>query len=75
MVTSKETENVVKSLKPKGSHGYGAIPTKILKLSVPYILSPLTYVCNLMISTGTFPHLTEIKPLHKKGEKSNISNY
>ena len=42
MVTSKEIENVVKSLKPKGSHGYDEIPTKILKLSGPYILSPLT---------------------------------
>jgi len=31
MVTSKEIENVVKSLKPKGSHGYDEIPTKILK--------------------------------------------
>jgi len=78
MVTSKEIENVVKSLKPKGSHGYDEIPTKSLKLSVPYILSPLTYLCNLMISTGTFPtrlKFAEIKPLHKKGEKSNISNY
>jgi len=55
MVTSKEIENAVKSLKPKGSHGYDEIPTKILKLSVPYNLSPLTYSCNLMISTGTFP--------------------
>ena len=78
MVTSKEIENVVKSLKPKGSHGYDEIPTKILKLSIPYILSPLTYLRNLMISTGTFPtplKFAEIKPLHKKGEKSNISNY
>ena len=49
IVTSKEIENVVKSLKPKGSHGYDEIPTKILKLS------PLTYLCNSMISTGTFP--------------------
>ena len=65
-------------VKPKGSHGYDEIPTKILKLSVPYNLSPLTYSCNLMISTGTFPtwlKFAEIKPIHKKGEKSNISNY
>ena len=64
-------------VKPKGSHGYDEIPTKILKLNVPYILSLLTYLCNL-ISTGTFPtrlKFAEIKPLHKKGEKSNISNY
>ena len=77
-LTSKEIKNVVNSFKPKGSHGYDGIPIKILKLDVPYILSPLTYLCNLMISTGIFPtrlKFAEIKPLHKKGEKSNISNY
>ena len=36
MITSKEIENVFKFLKPKGSHGYDEIPTKILKLSVLY---------------------------------------
>jgi hypothetical protein len=77
-VTSKEIESVVNSFKPKGSHGYDGIPIKILKLRVPYILSPLTYLCNLMISTGILPtrlKFAEMKPLHKKGEKSNISNY
>jgi hypothetical protein len=77
-VTSKEIENVVNSFKPKCFHGYHGILIKILKQSVPYILSPLTYLCNLMISTGIFPtrlKFAEIKPVHKKGEKSNISNY
>jgi len=65
-ITSKEIKNVVNSFKPKVSHGYDGILIKILKLSVPYILSPLTYLCNLMISTGIFPtrlKLAEIKPL------------
>jgi hypothetical protein len=77
-VTSKEIENVVNSFKSKGSHGYDGIPLEILKQSVPYILSPLTDLCNLIISTGMFPtrlKFAEIKPLHKKGGKSNISNY
>ena len=71
-ITSNEIKKVFNSFKPKGSYGYDGIPLKILKLSVPYILSPLTYFCNLIISTGIFPtrlKFAEIKPLHKKGEK------
>ena len=74
-ITSNEIKNVVNSFKLKGSHGYDEIPIKILKLIVPYILSPLTYLCNLMISTGIFPtrlKFAEIKPLHKKGENQTF---
>jgi Notch-like protein len=62
----------------KDSYGYDGISTKILKHSISYILSPLTHICNLMISTGIFPttfKFTEIKPLFKKGEIENTSNY
>ena len=63
----------------KDSHGYDGISTKILKQSIPYISSPLTHICNLMITTGIFPTLlkfAEIKPLlYKKGEMAHIPNY
>jgi Notch-like protein len=63
----------------KDSYGYDGISTKILKQSIPYtISSPLTHICNLMISTGIFPtrlKFTEIKPLYKKGKIANTSNY
>jgi len=49
-VSCKEIEDVVSSLKTKDSHGYDGISTKILKLIIPYILSPLTRICNLTIS-------------------------
>jgi len=44
--TPKEIEKMIKSLKSKNSHGYDGIPTKILKLSTPFITSPLTFICN-----------------------------
>jgi hypothetical protein len=50
----------------------------LLKLSSPFILSPLTHICNKSLSLGIFPdHLkySEIKPLLTKGDKHNISNY
>jgi hypothetical protein len=70
-VSPKEIEDVVSSLKMKDSHGFDGIYIKILKLSIPYISSPLTYICNLMISTGVFPtrlKFEEIKPYIKKGK-------
>jgi hypothetical protein len=53
--TTNKSEEIIKSLKIKNFCGYDGISTKILKLSMSYISSPLTYICNKMISTGTFP--------------------
>jgi hypothetical protein len=52
--------------------------TKALKMSSSFISSPLTYICNKSLSQGIFPErlkYSEIRPLFKKGGKSNISNY
>jgi len=77
-VSPEEIENVAKSLKAKESHGYDEIPTKVIKQSIAYISSPLAYICNLMLSSGIFPtrlKFAEIKPLYKKGERTDITNY
>jgi hypothetical protein len=73
--TPKETEKVIKLLKSKSSHGYDRIPTKILKVSTPFITFPLTYICNKSLSLGIFPSrlkFSEMKPLHKKGDRMDI---
>ena len=60
------------------SHGYDEISTKVLKISSPFIISPLTHICNKSLSSGIFPEqlkYSEIKPLFKKDNKLNISNY
>jgi hypothetical protein len=62
----------------KESYGYDGISTKILQHSIPHISTPLTHTSNLMISTRIFPtrlKFAEIKPLYKKGEIANTSNY
>jgi hypothetical protein len=69
-VSSKEIEDIIKSLNAKNSHGYDGISTKIS--------SPLTYLYNRMLLAGTFPlrsKLSEIKPIYKTGDKSDTSNY
>ena len=47
---AKEVENIIKSLKPKNSSGYDGISAKLLKLSSSFSSSPLTYVCNKLLS-------------------------
>ena len=76
--TPKEIEKIIKSLKSKTSHGYDGIPMKILKVSTRFITSPLTYTCNKPLSSGIFPSqlkFSEIKPLHKKWDRIDITNF
>jgi hypothetical protein len=76
--STHETEKIIKSLKSKNTGGYDEISTRILKLSMPYIISPLTYICNAILNTGTFPDRLEyaiIKPIFKKGDDQDITNY
>jgi hypothetical protein len=76
--STKEIERIIKSIKVKILHGYGSITTKMLKVSAPYISSPLNYRCNKSIRSGTFPtHLKHsiVKPLFKKGDRENIGKH
>ena len=77
-VTTQEIKNIIRSLKWKTSSGYDEIPPKLLKLSLPYITSPLTYLCNKSLTSGIFPSWlkhSQVTPLLKKGSKSELSNY
>jgi len=65
-------------LKTKDSYGYDGISTRILKISAPYVVSPLTYITNKILSSGLFPDrlkYSEVKPLYKNGDASDLSNY
>jgi Notch-like protein len=69
---------IIKSLKPKNSHGYDEISTSLLKTSSVYISSPLNHICNKSLSSRVFPQRLKysvVKPFFKKGERSCISNY
>jgi Notch-like protein len=69
---------IIESLKSKQSCIYYEIPVKIVKLSAPFIISPLTYICNKSLSTGSFPEKLKyalIQPIYKKGDNQLITNY
>ena len=47
-------------------------------MSVNYIYSLITHICNKSISTGIFPErlkFSTIKPLFEKGDRTSLSNY
>jgi hypothetical protein len=76
--TTYEIQKIIPSLKCKNSYGYDELSSRILKISTPYVLSPLTYTFNKILSTGIFPDIlkfSEVKPLYKKGDKTEVSNY
>jgi hypothetical protein len=76
--STKEITSVIKALKTKNSYGYDEISTKVLKISTTYICSPLTHICNKSILSGIFPDcmkFSTVKPIHKKGDKMNPTNY
>jgi hypothetical protein len=42
------------------------------------MISPLTYICNAILSTGVSPNRLKyaiVKPVFKKGNRQEISNY
>ena len=58
--------------------GYDEISMKILKISAPFISSPLCHIINISFNSGVFPARLKysiITPLHKKGDKINATNY
>lgn len=67
--STKEIIEIVKSLKSKNSHGYYEIPIKILKLSLPFIASPLIYICNKSLLKGRFSNMAKIFPNNPTMEK------
>jgi hypothetical protein len=73
LVTNKEIKDIVRSLKWKSSQGYDEIPQNILKLSLPFILYPIAYMCIKSVSLIFFPTrpmYSQINPIYKKGEKN-----
>jgi len=57
---------------------YDEISTKITKISEPFIISPLTNICNKMLAHGIYPERLKfalMKPMYKSGDKSSPSNY
>ena len=64
-----EIEKIIQSIKTTNTAGYDEIYNRIIKLSSPYIISPLTHICNAALETGVLPDRLKfaiLRPIHKK---------
>ena len=71
-------DKIIKNLKSKSSTGYDNISNKLIKHARAILVKPLTLLTNQIIYTGVFPRqlkIARVKPLFKKGDLSNFSNY
>ena len=76
--TTHEIGKIIHDIKTKDSSGYDEISTRILKISSPYVVSPLTFIFNKILSTGVFPErlkYSEVIPVFKKGDSGDFANY
>jgi hypothetical protein len=76
--STHEITKIIKTLKSKNSCGYDEITSQIIKISEPFIVSPLTYICNAVLCSGKFPDRLKyalVKPIYKKGNRQEIVNY
>ena len=75
------TENIIKhikSLSNSKAFGHDTISNDLLKRSKHLIAPVLASICSNVIETGVFPEFWKhgiVNALHKKGSKTDVSNY
>ena len=77
-VTEDEIFKIINDLKNKSSFGIDGIPNSVVKMCIHCIIKPLVSICNLSLSSGTFPDqfkIARVQPIFKKGDKTCIQNY
>ena len=71
-------DEALKKLKSKNSSGHDKISSSMLKFIAPSVKTPLCHLFNLSFKTGFIPTSLKtamVKPIFKKGEHDNFTNY
>ena len=74
----QEIHSLICSLDSSKASGPSGIPLSLIKIAASHICSPLSYIFNESLSSGTFPDalkLSKIIPLYKGGASYDLSNY
>ena len=69
LLTVYEVGKLIAGLVSKQSMGPDNIPIYLLKLALPYVVEPLTYICDLCIPKNVFPKIfktAKVIPLPKE---------
>ena len=76
--TVENIEKIIDKIKTDVATGIDGIPSKIIKQAKTVISPYLTKIINVSFETKIFPDILKkviIKPIHKKDDKNDISNY
>lgn len=74
----EEIHRIISTLRIDCAVGWDDISTSFIKTYRNIIIPPLTYICNLALSTGIFPDSFKkslIHPIYKAGVRDQVSNY
>ena len=77
-ITEATIFEILKNLDVSKSAGNDNITAIFLKDGAEYLASPIAQLCNLSISTSTFPDnckSAKVLPLYKKGSKTDPKSY
>ena len=77
-VTPEDLINAANKLKPKSSEGHDCVSTKIMKISISEIVSPLLHIFNLSFANGVVPaqmKVAKVIPIFKNGDSHSLNNY
>ena len=77
-ISEDQTSKLLQISSAKKAVGCDSIPMKLLKENRPTFSPILTFMINLIIKTSYFPDcqkIARVRPLHKKGDKSELNNY
>ena len=72
-VEESEIINIVKNWKNKKSTGFDNIDMTIVKQVISHIVKPLSYICNMSLTSGIFPNnmkIAKVIPLYKANGKN-----
>ena len=78
VVTSQELGTIVNKLKNKTSFDADGVNMSVVKIIYHVIADPLTFICNLPLTSGVFPDkmkIAKVIPLFKSGDKNVYTNY
>ena len=77
-VSQDYISKLIDNLKNKASYGHDNISNILIKRAKEILIEPLTLLVNQMLKSGHFPlelKLSRVKPLFKKCDHSEFSNY
>ena len=76
--TEKQVLKILQDIKSSKATGIDELSGRFLKDGADILAKPVSALCNLSISRGVFPSackVAKLKPIFKKGKKTDPSNY